>query len=231
MAKLGKSQGKASKANTEEKMMLYYYKAQEYFEKNKNRVYTVLTVLVVIIAVIFIYFRNQGQKNETAALELSKVKQIYAADMYQMAITGDSLGMTKGLQFIVDNYGSTESGEAAKLMLANCYYNLRDYDKAEKYYRDFSGKSDMMKAAAFAGTGAVLEVKNDYVNAAKFYEKASKVSKNVFNNDEYIYYQIRSLYFAKDTENLKKTAKLLKTEYPKSKYISMVARYDAGDTY
>ena len=82
MTKIGKSVGKHTKHSTEDKMLLYYYKSTEYFEKNKNRVYTALTILVVIIAVIFIYFRNESQKNETAALELAKVKQIYAADMY-----------------------------------------------------------------------------------------------------------------------------------------------------
>jgi len=229
MAKLGKTLSKSSKSNTEEKMMLYYYKAVEYFEKNKNRVYTALTILVVIIAVIFIYFRNQSAKNETAALELSKVKQVYAMDMYQMSINGDSLGTFKGLQFIVDNYGSTESGETAKMMLANSYYNLREFDKAEKYYKDYSGKSDMLQAASYAGVGAVLEAKNDFVNAAKNYEKAASVSKKLYNKDEYLYYAIRSYYFAKDAENIKKTVKTLKTDYPKSRYLSQTQRYYTED--
>lgn len=229
MAKLGKSLGKSSKHGTEEKMMLWYYKGTEYFEKNKNRVYTVLTVLVLIIAVIFIYFRNQSQKSETAALELAKVKQIYAADMFQTAIAGDSLGMSKGLLYIVNEFGSTESGETAKLMLANCYYNLRDFENANKYYKDYSGKNDMFKAAALAGLGAVCETKGDWVNAAKYYDKAAKVSKNVTNNDEYLFYSIRSYFNAKDNDNLKKSIKSFKTDYPKSKFINMLVRYDNGE--
>ncbi|MCE1164845.1 MAG: tetratricopeptide repeat protein [Bacteroidetes bacterium] len=229
MAKLGKTLTKSSKASTEETLMLYYYKAQEYFQKNKNRVYTALTVLVVIIAVIFIYFRNQSAKNETAALELSKVKQIYAMDNFPMAVNGDSLGTFKGLQYIVDNYGSTESGETAKLMLANCYFNLRDFDKAEKYYRDFSGKGDMLKAASYAGIAAVLEAKNNFKEAANYYEKASKVNKNLYNDDEYIYYQIRCLYFANDGESVKKAAKNFKSDYPKSKYLGQIARFYQED--
>ena len=134
-------------------------------------------MFVIIIAVIFIYFRNQSQKSETAALELAKVKQIYAADMFQMAINGDSLGMSKGLLYIVNEYGSTESGETAKLMLANSYYNLRDFDNANRYYNDYSGKNEMFKASALAGIAAVYETKNDWVNAAKYFDKASKVSK------------------------------------------------------
>ena len=220
---------KSSKHGTEEKMMLWYYKGTEYFEKNKNRVYTILTVLVIIIAVIFIYFRNQSQKSETAALELAKVKQIYSADMYQMAINGDSLGMSKGLIYIVNEYGSTESGETAKIMLANSYYNLRDFENANKYYNDYSGKNEMFKAASFAGIASVYETKNDWVNAAKYFEKAAKVSKNVSNNDEYIFFAIRCYFNAKDNDNLKKTIKTLKTDYPKSKFLGQLPRYDNGD--
>lgn len=226
MSKLGKNLKKSGKHATEEKLMLLYYKAVEYFEKNKNLVYTILTVLVVIIAVLFIYFRNQNQKSETAAIELGKVKQVYSMDMFQQAISGDSLGMSKGLIYIVDNYGSTESGQTAKIMLGNCYFNLRDFDNAEKSFNSFSGSNDMLKAASLSGLGAVQEAKNNFTEAAKFYDKASKVNKKLANNDEYIFYAIRSYFNAKDNDNLSKAIKLLKTDYPKSKYIALIARYD-----
>jgi outer membrane protein assembly factor BamD (BamD/ComL family) len=229
MTKISKTVGKHNKHNMEDKLLMYYYKAIEYFEKNKNRVYTALTVLVVIIAVIFIYFRNESQKNETAALELAKVKQIYAADMFAMAINGDSLGMTKGLAYIVNEYGSTESGQTAKLMLANSYYNLRDFENADKFFKAYSGKNEMFKAAALAGIAAVCESKGDWINAAKNYENASRVSKNVPNNDEYMFNSIRSYFNAKDNDNLKKSIKAFKTEFPKSKYLNMISRYDIGD--
>lgn len=229
MAKLAKTLKKTHKHNTEDKMLEYYYKGTDYFEKNKNRVYTVLTVIVVLIVVVFVYFRNQGQKEETAALELSKVKNIFAMDNYQSAINGDSLGISKGLQFIVDNYGSTESGETAKLMLANSFYNLRDFDKAEKYYKEYSGKNELFKSAALAGIASVYETKGDWKSAAQYYEKASKVSKNVPNNDEYVFYAIRSYFNAKDNDNLNKVIKSFKTEFPKSKFLGQLARYDNGE--
>ena len=94
-----------------------------------------------------------------------------------MAINGDSLGLSKGLAYIVNEYGSTESGQTAKIMLANCYYNLRDFENADKYYKAYSGNSEMFKAAALSGIAAVCETKGDWMNAAKNYEKASKVSK------------------------------------------------------
>lgn len=225
MAKLGKNISKTH----EDKLLAFYYKSQEYYEANKNRVYIIATSVVVIVALIFFYFNYKSKNNETAGIELSRIKGIYSSGSYQQAINGDSLGISKGLQYIVDNYGSTENGEMAKIMLANSYYSLREFDKAEKYYKDYSGSNDIYKAASFAGIASVYEAKNDFPNAANNYLKASKQSKLVTNNDEYMFYAIKNFALAKDTDNLKKTIKELKKEYPKSKYIAQLNRYDPGE--
>jgi len=225
MAKLGKNVGKTH----EDKLMSLYYKSTEYYENNKNRVYTIALSVVVVVALIFIYFNYKSKNNETAGIELSKVRMVYASGSYQQAINGDSLGMSKGLKYIVDNYGSSENGNVAKVMLANCYYNLRDYNNAEKYYKDFSGSNDIYKAASVAGLASVYEAKNDFSNAANYYLKASNTSKLVTNNDEYLFYAIKNFSLANDKDNLKKTVKELKKDYPKSKYIGQLNRYDSND--
>jgi len=118
MAKLGKNIGKTH----EDKLMDMYYKSMEYYENNKNRVYIIATSVVVVVALVFFYFNYKAKNNETAGIELSKVKTAYSNGLFQQAINGDSLGMSRGLQYIVDNYGSSENGQIAKVMLANCYY-------------------------------------------------------------------------------------------------------------
>lgn len=225
MAKLGKN----VKTSAEDKLLGYYYKSVEYYENNKNRVYTILTVIVVIIAVIFLYFKNVSTKNEEANLELSKVTTFYLKGQYDQAMKGDSLGISKGLQYIVDNYGSTESGQSAKIMLANCFMYFRDFDNAERYYKDYSGKNEIYKATSLAGLGAIAEAKNDFVSAAKFYEKAAGVSKTVTSNEENLFYAIRDYSLAKDDGNVKRVVKELKTEYPKSKFLAQISRYDTSD--
>jgi hypothetical protein len=225
MAKSGKKVGKTH----EDKLMALYYKSTDYYENNKNRVYIIATAVVAVIALLFFYFNYKARNNEAAGIELSKIKSVYSNGLYQQAIIGDSLGMSKGLQYIVDNYGSSENGNIAKVMLANSYYTLRDFDKAEKYYNDYSGDNYIYKAASNAGIASVCEAKNDYSNAAKYYVKASSQSKLVTNNDEYMFYAIKNYSLANDTENLKKTIKELKKEYPKSKYIAQLNRYDTSD--
>ncbi|HEY5124877.1 MAG TPA: hypothetical protein VIK14_14190, partial [Ignavibacteria bacterium] len=134
------------KKHQDDKLAALYYQAIDYFDKNKNKVYWVVTGIVVLIAVVFIYFKSQKAKELEAGDNLIRTQNIYFGGDYKQAISGDSLGMTKGLLYIVDNYGSTESGQTAKILLANSYYFLNDFDNSLKYYKDFSGKNEILKA-------------------------------------------------------------------------------------
>ncbi|HEY5533494.1 MAG TPA: hypothetical protein VIL99_00940 [Ignavibacteria bacterium] len=217
------------KKHQDDKLAALYYQAVDYFDKNKNKVYWVVTGIVVLIAVVFIYFKSQKAKEIEASDNLIRTQNIYFSGDYNQAISGDSLGMTKGLLYIVDNYGSTESGQTAKILLANSYYFLNDFDNSLKYYKDFSGKNEILKAASLAGIGAVNEAKGDFKEGALNYEKAAKVSKDVISNDEYLYNAIRNYFNLKDAESIKKITNQLKEEYPKSKYILQLNRYEISN--
>lgn len=211
--------------HTEEKLMTFYYKAVDFFEKNKKHVYTAITILVLIVAGIILFVNKRKANNELAAIELGIIKPVYNANNFQQAINGDSLGTSKGLQFIVDEYGSTENGEMAKLMLASSYYNLRDFDKAEKYYKDFSGDNKLLKVSASAGIAAVLEARNNYSEAAKQFEKTAEIDKENPFNDQYLFYAAKDYYRANDFQNAKRVLEKLRDEFPKSKYIAESEKY------
>ncbi|MGB9697652.1 MAG: tetratricopeptide repeat protein [Ignavibacteria bacterium] len=225
MAKISKTVHKTS----EDKLLHYYYKATEYYENNRKVVYRILGVIVLIIAATIFYFRYQADKSEKATAELAKVKQYYNSGLYSIAINGDSLGTSRGLFYIVDNYGSTPSGQEAKIMLANSYFFLRDFDNALKYYESYSGSDNILKAAALAGEAGVYEAKKDYEKAASLFIKASKVSKDNTLNDEYLYDALRCYYFAGKKDKQKDLVDELKRDYPKSKYLSFLQRYYEGD--
>ena len=213
------------KASTNDKVLFYYYKAVEYFQKNTKSVYIALTAVVIIAAGIFIYLNNLKAANEEATLELTKVQPVYDAQDFLQAINGDTLGLTRGLLFIVNEYGSTESGNTAKLLLGNSYYALMDFDNAYKYYDSYSGSNQIYKAASLAGIAAVYEARSQHLDAAKQFEKASRVSKDLAVNDEYLYYAARNYSNAKDKDGYMKMLSTLKTDYPKSTFIAQAERY------
>ncbi len=210
----------------DDKILEIYYNSLNYFNNNKKRVYTILGIAAVVIAIVFIYFMRKGEQSENAMIELTKVSEIYATGNYQAAINGDSLGYSKGLLFLVNEFGSTQSGEVGKVMLANSYYNLGDYGNAERYYNDYSGDDPILKAAAIAGVAAVKGAMGNFVEAAKEYEDAANVSELVALNDEYLFSAAKNYSLAKDVENYKRVSEMLKQEYSQSPYIMQLQRYE-----
>ncbi|MBS1517612.1 MAG: tetratricopeptide repeat protein [Bacteroidetes bacterium] len=216
------------KHHQEDKLMSAYYKAVQYFEENKKNVYTALTILVVLIAGTILFVNKRTANNELAAVELDKVKMFYNSNNFKQAIEGDSLGTSKGLLYIVNEYGSTENGETAKLMLANSYYSLRDFDNAEKYYKDFSGSNKILKVSALAGLAGVYEAKNNYTEAAKQFEKAANYDNNNPFVDQYLFYAAKDYFRAGDYKSAKELFDNLKKDHPKSKFIAESERYKAS---
>lgn len=211
--------------HTEEKLMTAWYKVVDFFEKNKKHVYTALTIVVIAVAGIVLLVNKKKANNELAGVELSKIKGVYNADNFQQAINGDSLGQSKGLQYIVDEFGSTENGEMAKIMLANSYYSLRDFDKAEKYYKDYSGSNAILKVSAVAGLAAVYEAKNQFSEAAKQFEKAANMDKDNPFIDQYLFYAAKDYFRADNLAEAKKMFTKLKEDYPKSKFNAESEKY------
>jgi outer membrane protein assembly factor BamD (BamD/ComL family) len=212
-----------------DKLVTFYFQAKETLGKQeiKKRIYTSLGILAVIIIIIFFYVNNKRAKSEEAEVKLSAIINLYEAAKYQEAINGDPASGTSGLLEIVNNYGSTESGETAKMYLGNCFYFIKDYDNALKYFEDYSGSNNIIKASVISGIGAVYEAKGDLKRAGENYEKSASIDKNVIINQENLFYAIRAYSMAGDKENAKRIYDILRNDYPKSKYLAETKRFEA----
>jgi tetratricopeptide (TPR) repeat protein len=91
-----------------------------------------------------------------------------------------------GLKKIVDEYGSTETGNTAKIYLANAYSFLGKQEEAFKYYEDYSGSIDLYKATSLAGQAAYHASRDEYQEAAGLYEKAARISQTNALNGDYL---------------------------------------------
>lgn len=197
----------------------------DYYNRNKNQILIITGAIVVIIVGIVLFTSKRASQNEEAAVTLSKIKATYEAGNFQAAINGDSLG-NKGLLFIVDEYGSSENGEMAKILLANSYYGLRDFQNALKYYDDFGGSNKLSKVAAISGIASVKEAQNDFISAGKEFERAANYDKENPFRDEYLFYAGRAFTLGNDKTSAKRIFDQLKSDFPKSKYITQSQRYN-----
>lgn len=209
----------------EDKLVEFYYKSLNFFEENKNKVFTYLGAVAVVVIAVILYMNYKSGQNEEAANHLAKVMEMYDQGDYLGAIEGKKDVKMLGLKDIVAQYGSTENGETAKIYLADSYANLGKSDEAFKYYEDYSGDIDIFKATSLAGQAGYLSVKKEYEKAADLYMKASKVSKYDVMNADYIYQAAVNYFEAGEKDQAKNLLQTIKDDYKTSSVYSQVDRY------
>lgn len=222
---LAKKKKLSKKQIQEDSLVKYYTKVIELFEEYKQQFMIAGAVIVIIIAAIYIY-NNKMEENQIAATtELSRVLPIYEQKNYQEAIDGQPGTSAIGLKTIVEDYGSSQAGEVAKIYLGNASYYLGNYDEALEYYSDYSGDQSEFKAAALAGQAACYSSKGDYEEAASKYEKAAGITKFNANNPSYLL-QAGNMYLKTGAvESAKKVFNIIKNDYKTSTEARNIDRY------
>ncbi|MGE5498650.1 MAG: hypothetical protein ACM3Q2_11285 [Syntrophothermus sp.] len=209
----------------EDKLVTSYYQTISFVEKYKKQIYIYLGVLVVLAAGVYFYISNQSKNNEKANTELARVMDLYNQGAYQEAIDGRQGTNISGLKKIVDQYGSTENGETAKIFLGNAYNCLGKFDEAFKAYDDYSGSIDELKAAALAGKAGVYEAKKEFEKAAAAYKDAAHISKTNVLNGEYLLSSGINFLKANMKEKALEQFKVLQDEYKTSPAMRDLDRY------
>lgn len=200
----------------EDKFITAYYKAVQYADTYKIQILIGVAVVIAAAIAAYYYIDNKQEANQTASVEFAKVMPLYDSGVLVEAIEGQPSTGVKGLKYIVEEYGSTQQGEIAKIYLANCYYYVNSFDEAMKYYEDYSGGDGIFQASAYAGMAACYEAKENWKEAAKYYERAfNEEETNSFNAD----YLLRAGINYKQTgeaEKAKELLKKLKNDYPQT---------------
>ncbi len=200
----------------EDKLVTYMARAESMYFANKKYVNYAITALIALAIILVIYINNRGADADKASNELAKISQYYDTDQYEVAIKGVPEKNIMGLKQIVDNYGSSDAGEIAKVYLANAYYATGKIDEALKYYENFGGSWGVMKSAAIAGAASCYESKKDIKKAAELYEKAGTKYSDAPLAPDYLVDAARLYAQDGDKDHAKNLYKKIKTEYPKS---------------
>ncbi len=222
---LTKKKKLSKKQIKEDKLVVSYYKARGYFEENKNRVALYGGAFLVLVAAVFFYIQNKKQNNLKAGEQLANVMNLYDNGSYLEAIEGRAGTNIKGLKYIVNEYGSTENGETAKIYMANSYFMLGKLDEAFKYYDDYSGDINIFKSASLAGRAGYYAYKNDFEKAADLYRQASRVSEADVLNPEYMLKASINYIKAGKQDEAKELLEKIKKDYTTSTASREVDKY------
>ncbi len=199
---------------------------KEMFQGNRNAI--IIAAVVILLAVVGItYYRSaKKEKEQEAALALSRITAYVDANDIEKALNGDPSKKVRGfdvigLVAIVDQYASTGAGKTAALEAANLKMIQQKYDEAEKFFDIAAGsESAFIRANATAGLAACLEKKNNFAEAAKTYEKAATMSEAINSKDKFQYYAAISFEKAGDKESAIRLFKNVILEFEYSEYAS-----------
>ncbi len=222
---LTKQKKLSKKEIKQDKLVEFYYKSVAFYEENKNKVYIYIGVVVVALFAVYLYLNYRSDQNKEAGEKLANVMDLFDNGAFLEAIEGKQGTNLVGLKKIVQDYGSTENGETAKIYLADSYANLGKLDEALKYYEDYDGDIEMYVATSLAGQAGIYSYRKDYEKAAELYLKASRVSKNDILNPDYMYQAALNYLETGHKEEAKDLFETIKHDYKTSDVASKVNRY------
>lgn len=197
----------------EDKLVTSYFEATTWYESNKKMINGVLTGIVVVAIVVVAYMNNVNSNNQKATAELGKIIQYYDKGQYDVAIAGNLQENVRGLQAIVDDYGSTKAGELASFYLANAYFARDDYQNALKYFLEVDVSDDLISVSALSGAAACYEAQGDFEKAASMFEKAALRSAKDVNAPENLFLAGKNFLSAGNKEKATEMFKKLKKDH------------------
>lgn len=215
----------SKKQMKEDKLVTSYYKVHDFLLENQAKLLIGVGVIAVIVVAVILFGNKRANDNQAAAGMLAKVMPLYDEGNYKEAINGVTAANIPGLKKIVDEYGSSEQGETAKLYLANAYSVTGNNDAAYKMYDDYSGSNSLFKSSALAGKAGILETKKEYEKAAGLYHDAYKVSKSNPSNAEFLLKAGVAYLKGGKKEEAKNMFDTLKKEYANFASMLEVDRY------
>ena len=82
-----------------------------------------------------------------------------------------------GLLKVINTYGGTNTANRASYMAGACYLQIKEYDKAIKFLKDFNGNgADQIESKADLMLGHAYAEKNQKEEAMSAYKKAAEVN-------------------------------------------------------
>lgn len=153
-------------------------KTDELLENNKKTITYVFGGIVAIFFGYFIYTQYVVAPNEIKADKLIwKAEASLEKDSIYLALNGRGLA-EKGLNSIIEDYGSTQTGNLAKYYAGVAELKSGNYDKAIDHLKSFSTSDEVLSIMTEGLIGDAYSQKGDN-SSAKSYYKSAYASNNV----------------------------------------------------
>jgi TolA-binding protein len=198
----------------EDKFVTYYFKAQDYVQKNQKIVSSVIIGIIAVVAISILFVRSKRAAEANASIELAR-----AESALQESNLNTAIDMLKSL---ADNYSGTKNAGRAVFQLANVYFERQDYEMARQYYEQYLddyGSDEIMASSAYSGIGASLEQREEFLEAAYYYKKGAEKFPEHFEAARQLMNAARCFRLANNKVEAKELYQRIIDDYPESNVV------------
>lgn len=197
---------------------------EQFIERNSKLLVRGLLVVIIVIAAIFGYHKFYKEPLEKEALQQMFVAEtLFEKDSFNLALNGNI--NNPGFLQIIEDYGSTPSGNLAKYYAGLCYLYLGDNQNAIKFLEKFSTDDMIFSTLAKANIGDAYMQLGEYKKAAGYYQKASSNNTNLLTTPSILMKAGLAYEKAKDYKNALAMYEKLEKEYPASMEAREIEKY------
>lgn len=201
-------------------------KTEQFIEKNKKKLTIVAAAIVVVALAIWAYVALVAQPRQVRAAEdMFAAEQWFNEGNFEQALNGNDQYM--GFADIIDEYGSTKSGNLAKYYAGICQLNLGQYNEAIDLLKSYKGKDLFTGAEALMLIGDAYAELENAADAAKYYEKAAAKSQNLIVAPTALWKAGMMHISLGNNEAAVKVFQQIKDNYPESPEYSEADKYIA----
>lgn len=153
-----------------------WVQVQDYVQENMRQIGAIALIVVVLAGGITIWQVIGARAEREALSQFNEAMDIMSKRSGKAPDAevpyAQALEKFKGIR---EKHAGTQSGVAALLYAGNCSYNLKKYDEAISFYKNFldeaGGSLKYMKPFAYEGLGYACEGKGAYKEAIEYFEK------------------------------------------------------------
>ena len=200
-------------------------KAQSFFQNFGRQIIIGVSAVVVVVGGFYAFKEFVTKPKEQKASELLyKAQGYFSQDSSNLVLNGD--GTSKGVLYVISNYGGTKSANLAKYYAGVSYLKLGQFDKAIEYLKDFSTDAKQVQMVAYGCLGDAYAESGKKDDALDYYQKAGQTFEKDENaSAEYLFRAaLLSETIGKEDKALE-LYKNIKDKFPKTEKGSQVDKY------
>lgn len=160
-------------------------KTEQFIETNKKVISIAIAAIIIVVGGFILYKRFYLKPlQEEAQSQMFAAEQYFEKDSFRLALKGD--GNYLGFENIINEYGSTKSGNLAHYYAGICNLRMKDYNKAIEHLEKFSSDDKFLAPIAKGAIGDANMELGKVKEAAELYIKAADKTVNEFTTPIYL---------------------------------------------